>query len=137
MPSSTNIITATEVIGLLIDAIRKIASVFIGSLFSRFRNPNVSKYAIFPLRAIKTTAPGIAPLSTSDWKASVTRFNRSEEKPTSSGLFALGSPCANDENAMHVAIADMQMIRPNLINTSRLLAKSDCVQELAVQSKKA
>jgi hypothetical protein len=37
-------------------------------------------------------------------------------------LFALGSPCANDENAMHVAIADMQMIRPNLIDTSRLLA---------------
>jgi hypothetical protein len=34
----------------------------------------------------------------------------------------LGSPCANDENAMHVAIADMQMIRPNLIDTSRLLA---------------
>jgi hypothetical protein len=84
----------------------------------------------------KTTAPGIAPLSTSDWKVSVTRLNRSEEKPTSSGLFALESPCANDENAMHVAIADMQMW-PNLIDTSRLLAKSDCVQEIAVRSRKA
>ena len=44
--------------------------------------------------------------------------NRSDEKPTSSGLFALGSPCASAENATHVAIADMQMIRRNPIDTS-------------------
>src|ERR1700733_1300689 len=70
----------------------------------------------------KPRPPGIAPLSTSDWKASVTRFNRSEEKPTSSGLFAFGSPCASAENARHVAIADIQMMRPNLIETSSWLA---------------
>jgi hypothetical protein len=52
----------------------------------------------------------------------VIRFNRSDEKPTSSGLFALGSPCASAENATHVAIADTQMMRLNFIEAFRELA---------------
>src|ERR1700730_8249995 len=88
-------------------------------LYSRdFETRSLRKYATFPLRAIKTTAPGIAPLSTSVWKASVTRFNCSEEKPTSSGWLALGRPCASAENATHVATADMQMMRRNRIDAS-------------------
>ena len=50
----------------------------------------------------------------------MTRVNRSEEKPTSSGWLALGKPCASAENATHVAMADMQITRRNSIDASLL-----------------
>src|ERR1700674_4344069 len=83
---------ATDVTGLVIEAIRKIASVFIGACFSRSRKPNASKKASFPWRAIRTTAPGISPFSTPIRKASLTRPSRSDEKPRSSGLSHFGNP---------------------------------------------
>src|SRR5215470_19210438 len=49
------------------------------------RNPTLSKYAIFPLRATTITAPGIWPLSTSLLNVDVMWARRSGEKPTCSG----------------------------------------------------
>ena len=74
---STNIIIATEVIGFVREAIRKIASVFIPNCLSRSWNPNALRYATLPLRATRTTAPGIRPLSSSDGNATSIRFKRS------------------------------------------------------------
>src|SRR5215831_17765370 len=64
LPSSASIITATETIGLVIEAMRKIESGFIGIRFSRSWKPIASCAAILPSRTIIRTAPGSSPAST-------------------------------------------------------------------------
>src|SRR5436190_12288730 len=100
LPSSTRIMAATETIGLVIEAMRKIASVFIGALASLSRKPKASNIAILPLRAISTTAPGSSLFLTPSSMRSLSRFSRLETKPTSSGDCALGIPCAAAGTAM-------------------------------------
>ena len=50
---------ATEVTALLIDAMRKIVSFFIGTFFSTSIRPIGSNTAIFPARAMTTVAPAM------------------------------------------------------------------------------
>ena len=94
LPSSTSIMAATVVMGLVIDAMRKIVSLVIGALASLSRKPNDSNITILPLRAISTTAPGSSLFFTPSLRRSLSRFNRGDRKPTSSGDCALGIPCA-------------------------------------------
>src|SRR5437867_6753210 len=84
---------ATEVNGLVIEYRRKIASFDIGAPVPGSRWPRLSKYAILPLRATRTTAPGYRPRATSAFSTWVTRASLSEESPTSSG-FAVASASA-------------------------------------------
>src|SRR5262245_27698911 len=70
------------------------ASFGIGSPLTLSRTPKLSKYTTRPLRATRATAPGILPASISDCRAWLTRWSRSDESPTSSGL-AVGRPCAH------------------------------------------
>jgi hypothetical protein len=56
-PSSTIIITATDVIGLDIDARRKMESFAIGFFASMSARPCASKWTIRPRRATSVTAP--------------------------------------------------------------------------------
>src|SRR5439155_18976605 len=65
---------------------RKIASFVIGAPAAVSRWPTLSKYAIFPLRATRATAPGYWPLATSAFRTWVARASRSDESPISSGL---------------------------------------------------
>ena len=57
LPSSTIIITATAVMGLDIDASRKIESFSIGFFDSMSASPCASKCTILPRRATSVTAP--------------------------------------------------------------------------------
>ena len=59
LPSSISITAATDVTALLIDAMRKIVSFFIGTFFSTSIRPIGSKTAIFPPRAMTTVTPAI------------------------------------------------------------------------------
>src|SRR5271166_1723094 len=92
LPSSARIIAATEVSGLVIEAIRKIASSSIGPLASRSRQPKASAWAMRPPRAISTTAPGIMLRSTSCRNVAESRARRFAESPTSFGRSAFGNP---------------------------------------------
>src|SRR5882672_951930 len=81
---------ATEVIGLVIEYTRNSMSRRIASPASRSRKPIASWQATLPRRATSTTAPGMAPCSTSRASVSVSRLRRWGEKPSSSGLAAEG-----------------------------------------------
>ena len=56
MPSSTSIMAATLVTGLVIEAIQKIASGCSGMVLARSRKPTARRYATLPFRAIAATA---------------------------------------------------------------------------------
>ena len=62
-PSSTSIITAAAMIGLVIEATRKIESLAIGEVPSTSAEPAASTSTRSP-RAIRPTAPGTDPLPT-------------------------------------------------------------------------
>src|SRR4051812_1095030 len=62
-PSSTSIITATDVIGLVIDAMLKIVSFVIGVRSSVLLTPNASLYRTPSLSTTATTTPGTSPRS--------------------------------------------------------------------------
>ncbi len=63
LPSSTRIIAATAVIGLVMDAIRKMLSRFRGVPRSRSCMPTTSTW-VSPRRSIRVMAPATSPLST-------------------------------------------------------------------------
>ena len=56
-PSSYSIISATEAIGLVIDAMRKMVSCVIALPFSTSRRPCAEKLTTLPRRATRVTAP--------------------------------------------------------------------------------
>lgn len=56
-PSSYSIITATLVMGLVIDAMRKITSSVMGRASSMSNNPWLSRRTSLPCRAIADTTP--------------------------------------------------------------------------------
>lgn len=91
LPSSNKIIIATPVIGLVIDAMRKIVSRVIGRVSSRL--PQVRTATIRPWRISSVAMPLTSPRSTMPAMVSSSRFNRSVEKPTASGVAAFGSEC--------------------------------------------
>ena len=107
LPSSIRIMAATVVIGLVIEAMRKIVSLVIGALVSLSRKPKESNITILPLRAISTTAPGSSLFFTPSSRRSLSRFRRVDWKPTSSGDCALGMPCAATGSATETASAAM------------------------------
>src|SRR5712672_5213 len=76
---------ATLVIGLLAEAIQKIASDRSGTVFAWSRKPTARRYAILPFRAIAATAPEKAPASTCDCCQAAIRASRDGEKPSASG----------------------------------------------------
>ncbi len=99
-PSSTSIIAATDVNGLVIEYRRKIASVVIGAFACGSRWPKASKYATLPRRATSATAPGYRPFAISPLTTSVTRASFWDDSPTSSGLTVgrpWAQPCAAKE----------------------------------------
>ncbi len=63
LPSSTRIIAATAVIGLDIEAMRKMVSRRMGVLRSRSCRPTTSTW-VSPRRSIRVMAPATSPLST-------------------------------------------------------------------------
>src|SRR5215471_19769127 len=77
--------------GLVIDAILKIASVVMGALDSASRYPTASKWTTLPRRATRVTTPGTSPLSTYRCIAVRILASRSADIPTSSG-FAVTRP---------------------------------------------
>ena len=66
-PSSTSIMMATPVNGLVMDMIWKIESVRIGFFSSIFCQPTACRERIAPLAATSVTAPEICPLSTNSF----------------------------------------------------------------------
>jgi hypothetical protein len=92
-PSSTSIIAATLTMGLVIEYMRKIASLLIATLRSQSRHPTLFWYTILPRRATATTAPGSSPLSTARCNASPIRSSRAADTPAPSGA-PTGNPCA-------------------------------------------
>ena len=64
LPSSTSIMAATETIGLVIEARRKIASVFHRHLLFAVLEPDRLQVGDFVAAAISNTAPGNSPRST-------------------------------------------------------------------------
>src|SRR5262249_25266948 len=76
---------ATLVIGLLAEAIQKIASDRNGTVLAWSRKPTARRYATLPLRAIAATAPEKAPASTCDCCQAAIRCRRDDEKPSASG----------------------------------------------------
>ena len=85
---------AVLVTGLVIDAIRKIASSLIGWAFVISIPPRVRKCANLPFLAIATTTPAIRPSAIYDSNRASTRLSRSLERPTDSGA-ASGRPWAD------------------------------------------
>ena len=79
-PSSTRIIAAAAVIGLEIDAMRKIVSRRIGSLPPNAFTP-IASTCVSPRRLTSVTSPGIRPLSTWRAMASCMRASRALENP--------------------------------------------------------
>ena len=118
------IIVATATIGLVIEAMRKIVSVFMAALASLSRKPNASCITILPLRAISTTAPGSSPALTPSLMRSDRRFRRVVEKPTSSGDCALGSPCAPADAAIDSANTAQPMVRKNVMLPPLFLSRA-------------
>src|SRR5882757_454178 len=96
---------ATLTIGLVIEAMRKMVSLVIGTLASLSRKPKESNITSLPLRAINTTAPGSSLFFTPSLIRSEIRFRRVERKPTSSGDCTLGMPCAATGHATETASA--------------------------------
>jgi len=92
-PSSYSERAATVTIGLVMDAIRKIALGVIGAPAALSRKPTACTDATRPLRATTTTAPGIRPRSTSTRSTCPMRSSRSDDSPTCSG-FAVGRSLA-------------------------------------------
>ena len=86
LPSSTIISTAAAVIGLDVEARRKMPSFGIGFLDSTSIRPCASRWTILPRRATSVTAPDGDPASRCRFTASRTRASRSAENPASSGL---------------------------------------------------
>jgi hypothetical protein len=84
-PSSTSSMTAVEVMGLVMEAIEKIASVLSGSRLAGSRRPTASRWASLPARMMPTTAPGNCAASMSRRNASPMRRRRAEDRPTLSG----------------------------------------------------
>src|SRR5579864_882226 len=82
------------------------------------------------------TAPGMTPLSISAWNALVSRSSRADEKPTSSGWLALGRPCANAENAIHAANADVQSTGANFIRRLHSIAAAHGTLRHSAQRRK-
>ncbi len=66
LPASTSISTPTLVIGLVIEAIRKIVSGVIGRPASMSRRLTQASWATSSCRATSMTAPAISPCSTHD-----------------------------------------------------------------------
>ncbi len=64
LPSSTSISAATEVIGLVIEAMRKSVSRCIGAPVSRLRLPMTLNWISSPLRQTSVTAPDRSPSTT-------------------------------------------------------------------------
>ena len=85
-PCSMSIRTATAVIGLVIDAMRKSVPVCIGFFASRSIWPCASRCTTLPLRATSVTAPDRSPASTCRLTSGAICSSRLAEKPTSSGL---------------------------------------------------
>jgi len=93
-PSSTRVIAATLVTGLVIDAIQKIVSELLKLLYC---DPESLLLQVrgFPFRAIATMAPGKAPASTQRLNQDAIRASRVVEKPRLSGSVAVIGPSPN------------------------------------------
>ena len=89
-PSSYSIISATDAIGLVIEAMRKMASCVIGALPAT-RSPNAEKWTTLPRRATSETMPATSRRSTYACSAVSRRASRADDIPTSSGA-AVGTP---------------------------------------------
>src|SRR6266550_6569559 len=100
---------------------RKIVSLVMRAPDALSRCPKLSKYAIFPLRATTTTAPGSLSCSISVLNIVPRRPSRAEEKPTCSGG-AVGS-CAQTTAAEKTRAT----VRTRLANRlmARLLARGE------------
>src|SRR5215471_21844851 len=107
--------------GLVIDAILKIASVVMGALDSASRYPTASKWTTLPRRATRVTTPGTSPLSTYRCIAVRILASRSADIPTSTG-FAIGRPDAGGEGLAVSVLWDKAgwtARRPNRNNAHR------------------
>src|SRR5258706_6351496 len=110
-PSSTSCISATDDIGLVIEAMLKIASFGIGVFVCGSRWPIASKYTSLPFLATATTAPGNFPFVTSACSTAVSRASLSEDIPTDSGV-ARGNgsaACKAEANTMSSVAWSMRM----------------------------
>src|SRR5205807_27095 len=103
-PSSYSIITATLVMGLVIEQIRKIVSGRIPLLASRSIIPCGLNHTTRPRRATSVTAPAIRLSSMLFCTVAPIRSSRSADMPTVSG-FAAGSSCATAAVATSAHIA--------------------------------
>ena len=94
--SSTRIIAAAAVMGLVIDAMRKIVSRHIGSLPPKAFTP-IASTCVSPRRLTSVTSPGIRPRSTWRAMASCMRASRVLDNPPlpEGGLGALCGDCAS------------------------------------------
>ena len=92
LPSSDSIMIASEANGLVIEAMRNMASSRMGTPVSGFCTPNVCEYATLPWRPITNTAPGYSPLAMPSCMRAARRCRRSVDKPTSSGRCARSPP---------------------------------------------
>src|SRR5258706_4335387 len=100
LPSSISIIIATDVIGLVIEAMRNSVSRCIGWPFSMLRWPWTVTWAISPWRQIRVTAPERSPPSMAPVRASGARARACWSKPrrvpvSPSMVFSVGGR-AND-----------------------------------------
>src|SRR5438067_648221 len=93
LPSSTSRITATEVIGFVIEKMRNTASVVIGAPCAGSRVPADAEYASLPCRATATITPATFPESTQLLSIGEMASSAVLESPTACGL-ARGIPCA-------------------------------------------
>src|SRR5580704_3574562 len=97
---------ARLVIGLVMEQMRKMASVRMGLEFSRSAMPCALNHATFPCRMTSVTAPAIRLLSMLCWTSLPTRSRRSDERPTDSGL-AVGRSWAKASVAKSRVVARM------------------------------
>ena len=93
-PSSYSIMTATLVMGLVMEQMRNIASGRIGLAASRSIMPCDLNHATCPWRITRVTAPAMRLSSISCCTAVPMRSSRSVDSPTDSGL-PVGRSCAN------------------------------------------
>src|SRR5205807_6126623 len=118
-PSSYSIITATLVMGLVIEQIRNIVSGRIGLLASRSIIPCGLNQTTRPRRTTKVIAPAIRFSSMLRWTAVLIRSRRSEDTPTDSGL-AVGSSCANAAAAIDAQMRAKVFILRCMIRSLRI-----------------
>ena len=94
-------VAATLVMGLLMEAMRKIVSAAIGFPASASAMPPPCTYATLPRRASSATAPDTLRSFTCSSMAAVMRSSPSCERPTSAGA-AVGSPWAAADHASQI-----------------------------------